>query len=98
MLIFDLQSLKDLLVHYTEGAVPLSSEAVGFSVSPVLQRYLCLEVASPEWSDHEVGPDGLLVPLTIRYEGNRVLKLQRPQDAGPEAWGDPGAVEAPKQQ
>lgn len=98
LIIFDPQSLKDLLVHYTEGAVPPDSEAVGLSASRILERYLCLEVRSASWAvEDEVDENGMLVPLIIRFEGNRIFKIERPQDAGPGAWGEFGAVEAPKQ-
>jgi hypothetical protein len=99
MLIFDLQSLKDLMAHYSQGEIPFDSEAVGFAVSPYLERYLSLEVTSSQWPlDDTVTAAGELIPLNFRYDGKRVFTVQRPSAAGPEAWTEPGAVEAPTRQ
>lgn len=99
LLIFDLDSLLKLLVHYSEGEIPLTSEALTFEVSPYLQRYLSMLVQSPEWSESSDSVDPVtreLPPIHFRYEGNRVLKLNRPGDIP--QWGAEGAVEAPKRQ
>jgi hypothetical protein len=99
MLIFDLESLKDLMAHYSMGEIPFDSEAVGFAVSPFLERYLSLEVSSTQWAvTDELTGAGELVPLNFRYDGRRVFTVQRPSEAGPGAWSEPGAVEAPKLQ
>lgn len=99
LVVFEIESLKDLLVHYTDGAIPLDSTAVSFDVNQFLQRYIGIVVQSSGWPVADaVGPDGMLVPLHIRYEGNRVLKIERPQDAGPESWSEYGEMEAPKRQ
>lgn len=100
MLVFDLDSLLKLLVHYSEGkTVPLSSEALTFEVSPMLNRYISMLVQSPEWATPEDALDPVsreYPPIHFRYEGKRVMKLNRPQDAV--SWGPEGWVEAPRRQ
>lgn len=99
MLVFDIDSLVSLIGHYAEGAVPRDAEGVAFAVSPILQRMLCLTLRSSQWPTADlVGPDGKLEPLIFRYEGNRVLKLERAREASFDSWGAPDAVEAPKRQ
>lgn len=94
-----MQSLRDLLVHYTEGAVPRHAKVLALESSAALPRYISLLMESHEWEDTtDLGVGGELVPLHVRYEGGRVMKLENPQDAGVEAWGSPEAVEAPSRQ
>lgn len=97
LLIFDIDSLVDLLTHYSEGAVDVGSEALAFEFNPILPRYISLVLQSKHWDSEDIDPaTGELVPLQIRYEAKRVLKLENPKDQS--LWSDEGAVEAPKRQ
>lgn len=75
---FDANSLLKLLVHYTmdhEDRVPLDAELISAGVSPILQRYIMLEVRSEkEWKDVPINPTTREPEIMhIRYEGNKVM-------------------------
>lgn len=74
--IFDPQDLYNLLVHYTDGAVPLNGKVVVPLVNPLLMRMVGLLVESDEWTTP--------VPLHIRYDGKRIASWQ--QGAEPSAF------------
>ena len=69
---WDANTALRLLTHYTEGQVPLDAELTAVKVSQVLQNYLGFVVRSKDWQD-PIGPEGVMEPLHIRYEGNRVM-------------------------
>jgi hypothetical protein len=83
----DAESLLKLLVHYTDGDVPLDSELRAAGVSPILQRMLCFWVDSSEWP-----AETLERPLHIRYSGKKILSWNDTRE--PAQWQD--AVETPK--
>lgn len=64
-LVFNPQNLLALLVHYTDGGVPLNAELKNVLVHPSLTRMVALEVSSDEWTTSD--------PLHIRYEGNKTM-------------------------
>lgn len=98
LVVFDVDSLLKLLVHYSEGQVPLNSQAVSLQVSQRLPRWVNLMVESPDWDGAplETGGDGYggIQPLIIRYEGKRIMVLNHLKDQI--NWSEPDAVEAPK--
>lgn len=61
---FTPQDLLQLLVHYTDGAVPLNGEVKEFCVHPYLHRKIGLSVQSEEWDRKD--------PLFIGYDGKRI--------------------------
>jgi hypothetical protein len=58
--LFDPQDLKELLVHYSDGAVPLNGVVTNVGASALLQRVIMLEIESDEWEDAD--------PVHIRYD------------------------------
>jgi len=96
---FDVESLMNLLTHYTEGEFPLDAEIVTLQASEKLPRWIAAIVHSKDWTGTPFeGGDGYneVQPFWIRYEGKRVMTLQHLKD--PIAWGEPDAIEAPKRQ
>lgn len=77
-LIFDPQDLLHLLVHYTDGEVPLSGEVTDFLVNPKLQRKIGLVVESPEWDTS--------VPLFLGYDGKRVRSWAKIEGKTDPVW------------
>ena len=72
----DIQSLVQLIVHYCDGKeVPLDTEVLSMSVSPILQRWVMLWCKSSKWMSGGVASDGSLAPLHIRFEGGRVMTM-----------------------
>lgn len=61
--IIEPQDLYDLLVHYTDGEIPLNGVIQQVGVNPYLQRMVGLYVESDEWETD--------TPLQIRYQGRR---------------------------
>lgn len=96
---FDLNSLVKLLVHYTEGEIPLDSEAVQLLVSQKLPRWVALILRSKDWSGSSLATAayGGTEPFHIRYECKRLMKWQGDPD-GYGVWSNQGDIEAPKQQ
>ncbi len=77
---FDAQALYNLLVHYTDGAVPLNGEVTGIAVHPQIQRKIALEVLSDEWESQEplfLGYDGLRTMSWSKDTGGEVQWIQR---------------------
>jgi hypothetical protein len=62
--VFGAEDLYALLVHYTDGEVPLHGEVKEVGVSPMLGRMIGICVASDEWETDE--------PLHIRYDCRRI--------------------------
>ncbi len=60
---FSPEDLYNLLVHYTNGGVPLNGEVTDFLVHPQMRRKIGLLVLSDEWETKE--------PLFIGYDGKR---------------------------
>lgn len=97
LVIFDIESLLNLLTHYTEGEFPLDANIVTIQASQKLPRWISLVVDSKDWSGtpFETGDGyGETQPFWIRYEGKRVMALQHLKD--PIAWGEPGEIETPR--
>jgi hypothetical protein len=70
--IMDAQDLYNLLVHYTDGAIPLNGEVRGVEVNKHLQRMVALVVESEEWDDP--------LPFQVRYRGNRAATWAKGQE------------------
>jgi len=85
-LVFEPANLYSLLVHYTDGVVPLNGEVREVLVHPSLSRVVALNVTSDEWEDAE--------PLQIRYEGQRTLTWTKGQERA--EWAK--LCETPKKQ
>lgn len=97
LLIFQAEDLRNLLVHYTEGLVPLDSEILEVGVSKLLPRLISLTVQSKDWEDTNINPvSGELQPLQLFYEGRRTMSWEDKNSSG--QWSAPGAVEAPRRQ
>lgn len=99
LVMIDVESIMNLLSHYTEGEFPLDAHIVAVQASPKIQRWISLVVDSKDWSGTPFeGGDGYneVQPFWIRYEGKRVMTLQHLKD--PVAWSDENAIEAPKRQ
>ena len=99
LLIIDAQSILRLLTHYTDGMVPLDTEAVGFGVSPFIQRWIGIETRSAQWPEedavkHGDSDDVGYYPLHIRYDGNHIIKWHN-RDTNPTLEYD---FEKPKNQ
>lgn len=58
------QDLMNLLVHYTDGLIPLNGEVVGMCAHPQLRRKIGIVVKSDEWETESA--------LHIGYDGKRV--------------------------
>lgn len=76
--VFSADSLLKLLTHYSDGAVPLDAELRFAGVNRFLQRMVCLEASSKEWTDAS--------PLHVRYEGKKTAAFTLPglKEAGRE--------------
>jgi len=99
LVVFDVESLMNLLTHYTEGEFPLDATIKTVQASEKLPRWISLIVDSKDWRGTPFeGGDGYneVQPFWIRYEGKRVMTLQHLKD--PVAWSDEDAIEAPKRQ
>ena len=95
---FDNESLINLMIHYSEGELPLNSVLKSLSASQMIPRWICLIIEADEWKDtpYEKAGFGGQQPFLFRYEGKRVMTLQHLQD--PIAWSDEGEIEKPKRQ
>ncbi len=94
---FDVDSLLKLLVHYSEGELPLDSKVATIQISKFLPRWISLIVEADDWigTPYEAGDGyGGVQPMMLRYEGKRVMTLDHLQN--PVSWSEPGAIEAPK--
>lgn len=99
LVIFDIESLLNLLTHYSEGEFPLDATVTQLLRSPKLERWISLVVDSKDWTGTPFeGGDGYngIQPFWIRYEGKRVMTLQHVKDKI--TWGEEDAIEAPKLQ
>lgn len=97
LIIFDVQDLKDLIIHYTDGAlIPLNSEVIEVGISKYLQRIVSLNIASPDWKDNDVIPaTGELMPFEFSYEGRHTMSWTDRHSEAP-IWAE--GNEAPKRQ
>ena len=76
LVVFDPQDLYQLLLHYDDGkSLPLHGLVKGFAVSPILQRFLGLEVQADSWPTGAIeGNASNVMPMVhIRYEGKKVM-------------------------
>jgi len=93
---FDVDSVLKLLVHYSEGELPLNSEVKQVQISQYLPRWISLIVEADDWTGtpYEAGDGyGGIQPMMIRYEGKRTMVLDHLQN--PVSWSEPGEIEAP---
>jgi len=73
---FQIQDLKELLTHYTEGEIPMEAEAVNFGQSPVLPGWwgLVCHIPHPLKDVNEILPG--MYAYHFRYEGNKILQFK----------------------
>lgn len=69
---FQPQDLMNLLIHYTDGEIPLGGEVRQLLVHPAMDRKIALVIASDEWKDE--------TPLFLGYDGLRVRSWTQGQD------------------
>lgn len=62
--VFSAQDLAALLVHYTDGLLPLNGEVKQILVHPQMTRKVVLVIESDEWETE--------TPLFLSYDGNRI--------------------------
>ena len=95
---FDIDSLRNLMVHYSEGEIPLNSEIKQIQSSLRLPRWINLIIEADSWENTPFEKDGFggQQPFMFRYEGKRVMTLQHLKD--PVAWSDENEIETPKRQ
>ena len=98
----DANSILKLITHYTQDLkypMPLDAELVAAGISPVLHRWIMLEVSSEEWdrAGVPINPDTHEPEMYhVRYEGCSVgsWMSQGGEDQGKMEWKE--SVEAPK--
>lgn len=73
--LFTPQDLMNLLVHYTDGELPLNGEVRQLLVHPAMDRKIALVIASDEWQDE--------TPLFLGYDGLRVRSWTQGQEEQP---------------
>lgn len=73
---FQIQDLKALLTHYTEGEIPLEAEVVNFGQSPVLPGWWGIVCKIPFKMEklNEILPG--TYAYHFRYEGNKILQFR----------------------
>jgi hypothetical protein len=65
MFVFSPEDLVNLLVHYTDGMVPLEHTITNVGFNPMLSRFIGIEVESEEWDCEEA--------LHLRYDGKKTM-------------------------
>lgn len=94
LVVIDAQGLLALLTHYTDGEVPMDTEALGVGVHAQLQRHIGIMTRGSWETGREVvvggQPMGILEPLHFRYEGQKVLSWG--EKGAPPEWGERGEV------
>ena len=73
---FQLADLKKLLVHYTEGEIPMEAEAINFGRSPVISGWWAIicKMDKPLEGVNEITPGVYM--YHFRYEGDRTLQFK----------------------
>ena len=98
LVIFDEQSLLQLLTAYYDGLIPLDAKLLQVGTSQFLQRWVGMWIESDQWPESEAitGAAEGLEPLHLRYEGRRIMQWSK--KAGDEIdWGFEGEdFEVPK--
>lgn len=69
---FAAQDLYNLLIHYTDGLVPLNGEVRELLVNKHLARKVGIVVESNEWETE--------TPLFLNYDGKRVRSWSKGED------------------
>ena len=89
LIIFDTKDLKDLLIHYTQGAlIPLDSEVKEVAVSRYMQRIISLNIESKDWPVENVSSvSGELAPIEFIYEGKKTFSWSK-TDGDEAKWLD----------
>lgn len=84
---FDIQSLLNLLTHYTEGKVPSDAEVKIAGPHSILSGWFAMVLASRQWpkGSHDK-------PLVFRYEGKRNIWINKHEKTTDSNW----APEAPQ--
>jgi len=79
--VFDAKELIQLMLHYNDGKdIPLDVELKCVMLSPMLERYVGFECSAEDWPSGQVMQGGIVSPLQIRYDGNRILALNRGEE------------------
>ena len=97
LVIFDVDTLADLLTHFTDGEVPLGSKVIQVMASAYLQEWVALVVENDSWENtpFEAGDGyGGQMPYHLRYAAG---KLTQWREHGTEPITTE-APEAPKRQ
>jgi hypothetical protein len=81
-LIFPIETLLTLLTHYTEGYIPLDARPLELLRSPILDRYIAINVESNQWQD-QPNAAGIYEPAQIRFMGGKVAKWGSKADTPP---------------
>lgn len=85
--LFNPQALYNLLIHYTDGQVPMNGEVVGMVNSELLPRKIGLVVRSDEWEES--------TPLHLGYDGRRTMSWSKGMGGDP-VWSQ--REETPRRQ
>jgi hypothetical protein len=95
LIVVDGQSLLNLLIHYTDGAIDLDSKLINVGVSQYLGEWVGIVVESSQWKDPKLTGQDAYGPLHIRYEGKKILKWS--EKGTPYDWQQEGkGFEVPK--
>lgn len=77
--IFEPKDLLGLLIHYTDGEIPLDAEIKEIGFNPYLKHMIGLEITSNDWKVFD--------PLHIRYEGNKIMSWSKNMGVDHPVWG-----------
>ena len=81
LIVFDANDFVKLLVHYTEGRVPIDAELKSLGVGTRMKRQIGMLLRSEQWPREELDASGNFYhPLHIRYEGKKIM-----------SWGKKGS-------
>jgi hypothetical protein len=95
-IIFEGDTLVKLLTAYFDGEVPLDAKILNVMVSPVLNRWIGIEIESGQWPDLP-NTNGQPEYLHLRYEGRRNMRWSKADGDKPINWGTEGSeFEIPK--
>jgi hypothetical protein len=72
---FSVDSLLQLLVHYTDGSVPMNGEVLEMKVHRDMARKVGLVVRSHEWTEE--------TPLFLGYDGRRTMSWYKGSNGDP---------------
>jgi hypothetical protein len=80
-IVIDAADLLKLLIHYSDGRIPIDAELRSLGVGTRMKRQIGMLVLSQQWPKDELDPSGNFYhPLHIRYEGKKIM-----------SWGKKGS-------